>query len=357
MSRKTSNHGLIQLELNDNANFPQLLNDTFATIDKGIAPFYVATLNSSNVYKVTTGLSLTALQDGFSVRVAIPSAINGATSLIVDNAQQVAIKKVNGSTATNLKSNGVYSLTYYNGNFILASGGVDSDKVTASEADVLTGKIYIGNDEEIHTGSMPNNGQLNASIGINGVYNIPKGYIEGGKVSQSIPIQGGSTTTPGTSDKTIVAANRYITGDIKVKGDSNLIADNIISGKSIFGVTGNATIQSLGGLNKIKGTLGLGQSVNFGFTATKVTLYGQNPSNSNGKTIAIIDFEVGTMFYDNNNTGSDNREVAHLVLIGSSASYAGATITQTGISISSETNKTQSPYYMWRTDWNYIAIG
>ncbi len=247
MSRKTSNHGLIQLELNDNANFPQLLNDTFATIDKGIAPFYVATLNSSNVYKITTGLSLTALQDGFSVRIAIPSASTGATSLIIDSISAIAIKKVNGNAVSNLKANGVYALTYYNGNFFLASGGVDSDKVTASEADVLLNKTYIGSDEEVHTGNMPNNGPLNASIGVNGTYNIQKGYTDGGKVTQSIPTQGGSTTTPGASDKTIVAANRYVTGDIKVKGDANLIAANIISGKSIFGVAGTASIESLGG--------------------------------------------------------------------------------------------------------------
>lgn len=276
MSGKTSNHGLIQLELNDNANFPQLLNDTFTTIDNGIAPFYVAILNSSNVYKITTGLSLTALQDGFSVRIAIPSASTGATSLIVDSISAIAIKKVNGSAVTNLKANGVYSLTYYNGNFILASGADDSDSTSVGTdgSNVKTGITFIGTDGEVHAGiytadgtitagdvlsgkighskgnkilgTMPNNGPLNASIGVNGTFNIPSGYTSGGKVTQSIPTLDATTYTPKTTDQTI-AAGKYLSGAQTIKGDSNLIAANIISGKSIFGVSGNATIQSLGG--------------------------------------------------------------------------------------------------------------
>lgn len=167
MSRKTSNHGLIQLELNDNANFPQLLNDTFATIDKGIAPFYVATLNSSNVYKVTTGLSLTALQDGFSVRIAIPSASTGATSLIIDSISAIAIKKVNGNAVSNFKANGVYALTYYNGNFILASGSDDSDSTSVGTdgSNVKTGITFVGTDGEVHTGTYTSDGTITAEIG------------------------------------------------------------------------------------------------------------------------------------------------------------------------------------------------
>lgn len=50
-------------------------------------------------------------------------------------------------------------------------------------------------------------------------------------------IQGEQTITPGTSDKTI-AASRYLTGVQTIKGDANLVAENIKSGVSIFGVSG-----------------------------------------------------------------------------------------------------------------------
>lgn len=48
----------------------------------------------------------------------------------------------------------------------------------------------------------------------------------------------GKTVTPGTSEQTAVAASRYTTGAVKVAGDANLVAGNIKSGVSIFGVDG-----------------------------------------------------------------------------------------------------------------------
>ena len=48
---------------------------------------------------------------------------------------------------------------------------------------------------------------------------------------------GAQTITPSTSNKTL--AKGYYKGNITVKGDANLVANNILSGKSIFGVVGN----------------------------------------------------------------------------------------------------------------------
>ena len=80
-----------------------------------------------------------------------------------------------------------------------------------------------------------------------GTYNVPKGYHDGnGRVTQSIPTQGAQTITPGTGDQR-VTAGRYLTGDITVKGDGNLVSGNIKSGVSIFGVSGS--IESIKSLN------------------------------------------------------------------------------------------------------------
>lgn len=291
MSRKTSNHGLIQLELNDNANFPQLLNDTFATIDKGIAPFYVATLNSSNVYKVTTGLSLTALQDGFSVRVAIPSASTGATSLIIDSISAIAIKKVNGNAVSNLKVNGVYSLTYYNGNFILASGSDDSDSTSVGTdgSNVLAPNTYIGSDGEVHTGTMVNNEAVSATLGINGTYTIPKGYHNGsGKVTQSVTTRGTYTNAVSIAQSNGTAFVRIPQGAYFTNGGSGypeiqvpdssvmsaygITANKIVSGNTIGGITGTAsiTMSTQGTTNVFKS----GTTVTIGFTPTIVVAIG-----------------------------------------------------------------------------------
>ena len=64
-------------------------------------------------------------------------------------------------------------------------------------------------------------------------------YIKGSKVTGNIASQGAQTITPGTSNKTI-AAGKYLSGAQTIKGDANLVAGNIVKGKSIFGVAGTA---------------------------------------------------------------------------------------------------------------------
>ena len=66
------------------------------------------------------------------------------------------------------------------------------------------------------------------------------GYVAAGTKSatKQLIAMGDKTITPGTSDKTAVAPEVWMAGSIIVKGDSNLVASNIVKGKSIFGVTG-----------------------------------------------------------------------------------------------------------------------
>lgn len=59
----------------------------------------------------------------------------------------------------------------------------------------------------------------------------------GGITIGSISSQIAQIITPGTEDQTIAAGN-YLSGDQTIKGDANLVAENIKSGVSIFGVEG-----------------------------------------------------------------------------------------------------------------------
>ncbi len=113
-------------------------------------------------------------------------------------------------------------------------------------AHVLAGDGFSNDIDTGLIGTMPNNGALNKALPINGSYTIPAGYTSGGAVTQSIPTKAAATITPITSDQTI-AASQYLTGIQTIKGDPNLVAGNIKNGVSLFGVTGNVTIQSLGG--------------------------------------------------------------------------------------------------------------
>ena len=66
------------------------------------------------------------------------------------------------------------------------------------------------------------------------------GYVAAGTKSatKQLSTQAAQTITPGTTDKTI-ASGKYLTGKQTIKGDSNLLASNIKSGVSIFGVSGS----------------------------------------------------------------------------------------------------------------------
>lgn len=98
---------------------------------------------------------------------------------------------------------------------------------------------YSNNPKSKISGSMANRGAVSQQLSINGTYTIPEGYHNGsGKVTQSIPTQGAKTVTPGRSDQTAVSSGRYCSGNIVVKGDSNLVAGNIKKGVKIFGIIG-----------------------------------------------------------------------------------------------------------------------
>ena len=193
MSLKTDNFKLYKYEDNDIGDL-RFINDSMDIIDKGISPFYVATKSSTNVYKITTGLNKTVLNDGYSIKVAIPSNSTGAVSITVDSVT-VPVKKPNGNAVTNFKQNGVYSLTYYNSVFILASGGVDD--VNFSASDLLTGKSANNSNGEKVNGTMANNGTKTATMALNSTITLPKGYYDGIKITQNVTTQG--AITPGKS--------------------------------------------------------------------------------------------------------------------------------------------------------------
>ena len=74
---------------------------------------------------------------------------------------------------------------------------------------------------------------------------------DGSIVTGTMPEVAGKTITPGTTAQTAVAAGRYVTGDVVVAGDANLVPENIAEGVSIFGVSGTHK----GGADTVTGTL------------------------------------------------------------------------------------------------------
>ena len=165
--------------------------------------------------------------------------------------------------------------------------GVDSTDATATPGDIMYGKTAYVNDQKI-TGTIPDNDYLyytpstqNQSIpagytdggtvwgdknliasnikkdveifNIKGTYDsgvitadatasadeILSGetaYVNGEKITGTMPKLGNQTITPSTQDQRI--GQGYLTSAL-IYGDSNLVADNIREGVEIFGVEGN----------------------------------------------------------------------------------------------------------------------
>ena len=249
--------------------------DNFNIIDNSLTKFYVATLESINTYKITTGNSLTALNNGYSIKIAIPSDSSGAVNIKVDSVT-VPVKKPNGSAVTNFKKNAVYSLTYYNSVFTLTSGS-GGDDVSFSASDLLTGKTANDSNGEVVTGTMPNKGTVTQSLSANGTINLGSGHYDSIKITQSLPTKGATVWTPSTTAQSINSGT-YLTGTQTIKGDTNLAPQNIRSGVSIFGVGGALTIESLGGYTKAdiksKGII----------TRYKVVKQSEQALNTNGKS-------------------------------------------------------------------------
>lgn len=76
------------------------------------------------------------------------------------------------------------------------------------------------------------------------------GYISSGtagnsavSLTASVTTKAAATITPSTSNQTI-ASGTYLTGTQTIAGDENLVSSNIVSGKSIFGVSGSVVLQN-----------------------------------------------------------------------------------------------------------------
>lgn len=118
-------------------------------------------------------------------------------------------------------------------------------KATASASDILSGKtVYI--DGVMVTGTMTTVTQATPTIFVSpsGLITASatqsSGYVSSDTKSSTkqLNTKGSTTYTPGINDQTI-SSDTYLTGTQTIKGDSNLIANNIKSGVSIFGVNGS----------------------------------------------------------------------------------------------------------------------
>lgn len=352
----SSNYGLKLPEGTDNVKRQDFV-DNFTTIDTEMKKIdnkanYYGTTSGTNTYTVNIN-GITAYTDGLKITVKIGTTSTGASILNINGlgAKTILDNLGNAITSGGLKAGIPYNLCYNGTNFIvLGKGG--GGNATADQ--VLEGKTFT-NDSGQKTGTMPNNGALNSTLEVNGTYNIPAGYTSGGKITQNIPNRGEyqyANGVGGGSD--YISFNQIPYGyypqsnnswapEIRMSKSSlasylGITSDKIVSGQSICGVSGNATIGSLGGKKYVSGSYGNGSlSINLGFRPTTVLIHSITNTGSHHLSFASPWGNFGSVDGGNFDTGTLSvRKTSNTFL---------PTITDTGFNIFSSGSG------------EYIAIG
>lgn len=140
---------------------------------------------------------------------------------------------------------------------------------------------------------------IKADYGYDGLSQVTVNAVSRTYVGSGVTKKAAATYTPKTSDQSI-AASQYLSGAQTIKGDANLVAGNIKSGVSIFGVTGTyAGGGSSGGSgnNNVEAYAITNTNPSVSFKRTDGTIkiwgYGTMTSSSGwgGQTTSLIAFE------------------------------------------------------------------
>lgn len=146
--------------------------------------------------------------------------------------------------------------------------------------------------------------KIKADNGYDGLSQVTVNAVSRTYVGSGVTKKSAATYTPSTSNQTI-AASQYLSGAQTIKGDANLVAGNIKSGVSIFGVTGTyAGGGSSGGSgnNNVEAyaITNTSPSVSFKTTSGTIKIWGYGTMTSSGgwgqQTTSLIAF-AGDKYY------------------------------------------------------------
>ena len=196
-----------------------------ASVSGNVVTIPVGYIASQRTVTVGTAVAAQTITPGTTDQtIAADSYLSGAATIKGD-ANLIAANIASGVT--------IFGVT---GTASGGSGGTDVSDTTATAATVLSGYDFYNSSGVKTSGSIQT---VTASASGN-VVTVPAGYISSSQTLTIGTAVAAQTITPGTTDQTI-AADSYLSGAATIKGDANLIAANIASGVTIFGVTGTAS--------------------------------------------------------------------------------------------------------------------
>lgn len=225
----------------------------------------------SKGYHDGTGVITGAALSGYTSGTATAADVYLNKTIWVNGVKITGTMPVIGAQTATLNCGGSVTITkgYHNGNGAITVNTLASQTAaTATAARVLKDRTcWVGGSKV--TGAMANNGAQTAYLNAGGSVTIKAGYhngsgvitantlksqtaatasaarvrsgytcwVNGSKVTGSIGTQSAKTITPGPSNQTI-NGGVYLSGNIVMAGDADLIASNIKKGVKIFNITG-----------------------------------------------------------------------------------------------------------------------
>lgn len=145
---------------------------------------------------------------------------------------------------------------------------------------------------------------VKADNGYDGLSQVTVNAVSKTYVGSGVTKKSAATYTPGTSDQSI-ASGQYLSGTQTIKGDANLVAGNIKSGVSVFGVTGTYTgggSSGGSGNNNVEAyaVTSTNPSVSFKTASGTIKIWGYGTISSSsgwgGTTTSLIAFD-GNKYY------------------------------------------------------------
>ena len=192
----------------------------------------------SNVPSVEIPLSTSGMAEFFDTSDA---TLDSGDKMLAGNTAYADGVKYTGTIASKSGTD----ITVSGDTVTVPAGAYASQQTKSVAAGAVTAPASIsGSSATVSTGT--NTLTLSKTISVTPTVSTA-GYVTAGtagnssvSLTASVTTKGAATYTPTTSDQTIASAT-YLTGAQTIKGDSNLQAQYIKSGITIFGVAGSMT--------------------------------------------------------------------------------------------------------------------